>query len=98
MKRLLPLAVSAVALAAAPALAQDVTITNARLVIGDGSEPIEGGTVVVKGGTVVYAGPAAGAPAAGSAAPPRARGQTAVPRHGRRLPTLPACGLQRQRR
>lgn len=67
MKRLLPLAVSAVALAAAPALAQDVTITNARLVIGDGSEPIEGGTVVVKGGTVVYAGPAAGAPAAGSA-------------------------------
>lgn len=67
MKRLLPLAVSAVALAAAPALAQEVTITNARLVIGDGSEPIEGGTVVVKGGTVVYAGPAAGAPAAGSA-------------------------------
>ncbi len=67
MKRLLPLAVSAVALAAAPALAQDVTITNARLVIGDGSEPIAGGTVVVKGGTVVYAGPAAGAPTAGSA-------------------------------
>lgn len=67
MKRLLPLAISAIALAAAPALAQDVTITNARLVIGDGSEPIEGGTVVVKGGTVVYAGPAAGAPVAGSA-------------------------------
>jgi imidazolonepropionase-like amidohydrolase len=67
MKRLLSLAVSAVALAAAPALAQDVTITNARLVIGDGSEPIEGGTVVVRGGTVVYAGAAAGAPAAGSA-------------------------------
>lgn len=38
MKRLLSLAVSAVALAATPALAQDVTITNARLVIGDGSE------------------------------------------------------------
>ena len=50
----------------APALAQDVTITNARVVIGDGSAPIEGGTVVVRGGSVVYAGPAGGAPAAGT--------------------------------
>ncbi len=58
MKRLLALgAVSIVALAATPSLAQDVTITNARLVIGDGSAPIEGGTVVVQGGKVVYAGP-----------------------------------------
>ena len=68
MKRLLALgAVSALALSAAPALAQDVTITNARLVTGDGSAPIEGGTVVVRGGAVVYAGAAAGAPASGSA-------------------------------
>lgn len=59
-------AVSALALAASPALAQDVTITNARLVIGDGSAPVEGGTVVVKGGNVVYAGPASGAPAGGT--------------------------------
>ena len=59
-------AVSALALAAAPAFAQDVTITNAKLVIGDGSAPVEGGTVVVKGGNVVYAGPAAGAPAGGA--------------------------------
>jgi imidazolonepropionase-like amidohydrolase len=67
MKRLLALgAVSALALSAAPALAQDVTITNAKVVIGDGSAPIEGGTVVVRGGTVVYAGAAAGAPASGS--------------------------------
>ncbi len=58
MKRLLALAVSSLAVAVAnPALAQDVTITNARLVIGDGSAPIEGGTVVVQGGKVVYAGP-----------------------------------------
>ncbi len=59
MKRLLTLgAVSALAFAAtSPALAQDVTIINARLVIGDGSAPIEGGTVVVQGGKVVYAGP-----------------------------------------
>ena len=68
MKRLLALgAASALALSAAPALAQDVTITNARLVTGDGSAPIEGGTVVVRGGAVVYAGAAAGAPASGSA-------------------------------
>ncbi|HSF11600.1 MAG TPA: amidohydrolase [Erythrobacter sp.] len=67
MKRLLTLAASALALTATPALAQDVTITNARVVIGDGSEPIDGGTVVVRGGSVVYAGPASGAPAGGSA-------------------------------
>ena len=67
MKRLLTLAVSGLALTAAPALAQDVTITNAKVVIGDGSAPIEGGTVVVRGGSVVYAGPASGAPAGGTA-------------------------------
>ena len=67
MKQLLTLvAVSALALAASPALAQDVTITNARLVIGDGSAPIEGGTVVVRGGNVVYAGLAGGAQASGT--------------------------------
>ncbi|MBA4081213.1 MAG: amidohydrolase [Erythrobacter sp.] len=66
MKRLFSAAASALALCAAPAMAQDVTITNARVVIGDGSEPIEGGTVVVQGGKVVYAGPAAGAPAGGT--------------------------------
>jgi imidazolonepropionase-like amidohydrolase len=66
MKRILSAcAVSALALAAAPALAQDVTITNARVVTGDGSEPIANGTVVVQGGKVVYAGPASGAPAGG---------------------------------
>lgn len=67
MKRLLALAVSAFALTSVPAMAQDVTITNARVVIGDGSAPIEGGTVVVRGGNVVYAGPAGGAPAGGTA-------------------------------
>ena len=38
------------------ASAQDVAITNARLVIGDGSAPIAGGTVVIRGGRVVAAG------------------------------------------
>ncbi|MBA4044610.1 MAG: amidohydrolase [Erythrobacter sp.] len=66
MKRLLTLAASALAFTAAPAFAQDVTITNARLVLGDGSEPIDGGTVVVQGGKVVYAGPQAAAPNGGS--------------------------------
>jgi imidazolonepropionase-like amidohydrolase len=68
VKRLLSLAVSALALSAAPAMAQDVTITNARVVIGDGSEPVEGGTVIVKAGSVVYAGSASGAPAASGTA------------------------------
>lgn len=60
MKRLLTLGMSALALAT-PAMAQDVTITNAKVVIGDGSAPIEGGTVVVQGGKVIYAGPEAAA-------------------------------------
>lgn len=42
--------------AALPAAAQDVAITNAKLVIGDGSEPVDGGTVVIRGGRVVAAG------------------------------------------
>lgn len=48
---------------AAPAAAQDVAITNAKLVIGDGSAPIEGGTVVVRGGKVVAAGAGVAVPA-----------------------------------
>jgi imidazolonepropionase-like amidohydrolase len=52
---------------AAPALAQDPSgtwaITNATVVIGDGSEPIPGGTVVVRGGKVVAAGAAIAVPA-----------------------------------
>ncbi|MBD2843096.1 amidohydrolase family protein [Erythrobacter rubeus] len=69
MKRLITLAASALALAAvtaAPAAAQDVVITNATVVTGDGGEPVEGGTVVVRSGRVVAAGagvtPPAGLP------------------------------------
>jgi imidazolonepropionase-like amidohydrolase len=50
------LAAAACVALAAPAMAQDVAITNAKLVIGDGSAPVEGGTVVVRGGKVVAAG------------------------------------------
>lgn len=53
MKRLLLLTA---ALIAAPASAQTVAITNAKLVIGDGSAPIERGTVLVRAGKVVAAG------------------------------------------
>ncbi|MEE4337917.1 amidohydrolase family protein [Erythrobacter sp.] len=56
MKRLLTLAASALALASSPTLAQDVVITNAKVVLGDGSDPIENGTVIVRGGEVVAAG------------------------------------------
>ena len=42
--------------AAAPALAQSVAITGGRVVLGDGTPPIEGGTVVINNGRVVAAG------------------------------------------
>ena len=60
MKRLLLLSV---AFLATPAVAQSVAITNAKLVIGDGSAPIEGGTVVVRDGRVVAAGKSVAVPA-----------------------------------
>ncbi len=56
MKRLLPLLATAAAFAAAPATAQSVAIVNAKLVIGDGSAPIDGGTVLIRDGRVVAAG------------------------------------------
>ena len=48
---------------ALPAAAQTVAVTNARLVIGDGAAPVEGGTVVVQGGRVVAAGRGVAVPA-----------------------------------
>ena len=56
MKRLLTCAVSAMALAASPLAAQDVAITNATVATGDGSDPVEGATVLVRGGKIVAAG------------------------------------------
>ena len=60
MKRLLLLSV---AFLATPAMAQSVAITNAKLVIGDGSAPIDGGTVIVRDGRIVAAGKAVAVPA-----------------------------------
>lgn len=56
-------ATALLSLTAAPALAQSVAVTNATLVIGDGSAPIQGGTVLVSGGKVVAAGTGVAIPA-----------------------------------
>ena len=50
----------------APCFAQDFAITNATVVIGDGSAPIVGGTVIVRGGKVIAAGSVAAVPTAGT--------------------------------
>ena len=54
--RCLPLLALVLSLTVAPAAAQDFAITNATVALGDGSEPIVGGTVVVRGGKVAAAG------------------------------------------
>ncbi len=56
MKRLFPLLATAAAVVALPAAAQSVAIVNAKLVIGDGTAPIDGGTVLIRDGKVVAAG------------------------------------------
>ena len=55
MRRLALFAASVLA-GASPLAAQNITITNATLVLGEGSEPIAGGTVVIRNGRVVSAG------------------------------------------
>lgn len=57
------LCASATLALAAPAAAQTVAITNARIVIGDGSGPAEGGAVVIRDGRVVAAGAGVAVPA-----------------------------------
>lgn len=63
MKSLLSMSVAAAALLASPATAQTVAITGGKVVIGDGSAPIEGGTVVLRDGKVVAAGAGVAVPA-----------------------------------
>lgn len=57
------LSASATLALAMPAAAQTVAITNAKVVIGDGAGPVEGGTVVIRDGRVVAAGAGVAAPA-----------------------------------
>jgi imidazolonepropionase-like amidohydrolase len=60
----------------APLSAQDVTITNARIIVANGTV-IERGSIVVRGGKIVSA--AAGAPSAASGTTIDAKGMTAMP-------------------
>ena len=62
MKHLL-LAAAALTSFATPAAAETIAITGGKLVVGDGSTPIEGGTVVVRDGTIVAAGKGVAIPA-----------------------------------
>ena len=50
--RLIASLIAAIALVASPARAQDVAITNARIIVGSG-QVIESGTIIVRGGKIV---------------------------------------------
>ncbi|MEH6790753.1 amidohydrolase family protein [Parasphingorhabdus sp.] len=56
MNRLSLLLATAAALIASPLAAQTTAITGGKVVIGDGSAPIEGGTVLIRGDRVIAAG------------------------------------------
>ena len=47
---------------ATPLAAQTIAITNGTLIIGDGSEPMPGGTVIVRNGRIVASGPGVAVP------------------------------------
>lgn len=70
------LAVLAFAAAAAPAMAQDATITNVRIIAANGTV-IENGSIVVQGGKITSA--SAGAPARTVGAVINGRGMSALP-------------------
>jgi imidazolonepropionase-like amidohydrolase len=55
--------VMALILAATPAYAETIAITGGKVIIGDGSAPIDGGTVVIRDGNVVSAGAGIAVPA-----------------------------------
>lgn len=61
--RALGLLFAAAAALAAPAAAETIAITGGRVVVGDGSPPIDGGTVVIRDGRVVAAGAGVAVPA-----------------------------------
>ncbi|MGQ0589927.1 MAG: amidohydrolase family protein [Sphingosinicella sp.] len=63
MNRLIALMAGIAALAAVPAAAQTIAITGGRVVVGDGSPPIDGGTVVIRDGRIVAAGANVAVPA-----------------------------------
>lgn len=63
MMRSLSILISALMLSSAPLAAQTVAITGGKVVIGDGSDPIKGGTVLIRDGVVVAAGNLSAIPA-----------------------------------
>jgi imidazolonepropionase-like amidohydrolase len=63
MRPLSILLAGAAALATVPASAETIAFTGGRVVIGDGSEPIDGGIVVIRDGRVVAAGAGVAVPA-----------------------------------
>jgi imidazolonepropionase-like amidohydrolase len=69
--------------AAAPAIAETLAITGGRVVIGDGSAPIDNGIVVVRDGRVVAAGANVAVPA----------GATIVDAHGKWVTTGVVAGF-----
>ena len=56
-------AAAALAAIAAPACAETIAITGGKVIIGDGSAPIDGGTVLIRDGNVVAAGSGIAVPA-----------------------------------
>ena len=73
MRALSILLAGVAAFAALPASAQSIAITGGRVVIGDGSEPIENGTVVIRDGRVVAAGAGVAVPAGATVVDARGR-------------------------
>ena len=67
------------ALAAIPANAQVTVFEGARIIVGDGSAPIENGTVVVDGARITQAGPAASVNAPAGATRVNLVGKTVMP-------------------
>lgn len=62
MKHLL-LAAAALAALSSPSHAETIAITGGKLVIGDGSGPVDGGTVVIRDGSIIAAGVGVAIPA-----------------------------------
>lgn len=56
MKRFAAILVSSLAFMAAPAAAETIAITGGKVVVGDGSAPMDGATVIIRDGYVVAAG------------------------------------------
>ncbi len=63
MKRFVTTFVSTLALMAVPAAAETIAITGGKVVVGDGSAPMDGATVVIRDGRVVAAGTNVAVPA-----------------------------------